>query len=91
MIYLDLTEPAEDDAAWTECTIKVKLKIDGSSYRTIDKCIKARTDLTTSAEPGVPIEVPMVGQDVSITMQFDVALDSDRTIYYHRVEEKLEY
>lgn len=91
MVYLDMTAPAGDAAAWTECTVKVKVKIDGTNYRTIDRCVKAKTDLAATAEPGIPIEIPFVAQDCQITMQFDVALASDQTIYYHKVEEKMEY
>jgi len=91
MVYLDMTNPAADTAAWTKCTIKVKVKIDGTNYRTIDKCEKSKTDLGATEEPAVTIEVPMVAKDVQITMQFDVALNTDQTIYYHYVEEKMEY
>jgi hypothetical protein len=89
-IYLDMTGPAGDAAAWTECTIKVKVAIDGTNYRTIDKAVKEKADLAATGEPGIPIEVPPVAQNVQITMQFDVALSSDQTIYYHVVQEKLE-
>jgi len=89
-IYLDLTNPAGDTAAWTTCTIKVKVKIDGTNYRTIDKKVLAKTDVATTAEPGVPIDIPSVAQDIQITIQFDVALDADQTIYYHYVKEVLE-
>lgn len=90
-VYLDMTGPAADAAAWTTCTVKVKVKIDGTNLRTIAKTTKSKTDLGASEEPGIPIQVPMVAQDVQITLQFDVALGADATIYYHVVQEKLEY
>lgn len=90
-VYLDLTGPAGDAAAWTKCTIRLKIKIDGSNYRTIDKKEIAKTDVAATAEPGVPIDVLPIVQDCRITMQFDVALNSDQTIYYHWVKEVLEY
>jgi len=89
-VYLDLTGPAGDAAAWTKCTIKVKVKIDGANYRTIDKAEKSKTDLAATAEPGVPIDIPMGAQDIQVTMQFDVALSADQTIYYHWVKEVME-
>lgn len=89
-VYLDLTGPEGDAAAWTECTIKLKIKIDGSNYRTIDKKVLAKTDVASGAEPGVPIDILAMSQDCQITMQFDVALDSDQTIYYHYVKEVME-
>lgn len=89
-VLLDLTGPAGDTAAWTECTIKVKVKIDGTNYRTIDKKVLAKTDVAAAAEPGVPIEIPAVCQNVQITIQFDVALDGDQTIYYSYVKGLME-
>lgn len=89
-VFLDLTGPAGDAAAWTKCTVKVKVRIDATNYRTVDKKEIAKTDVATAEEPGVNIDVPAVAQDVQITMQFDVALDSDQTIYYHMVKKALE-
>jgi len=91
MVYLDMTNPVQDGAAWTTCTIKVKIAIDGTSYRTIDKASKTKTGLGSSEEPGIPIEIPPVAQNAQITMQFDVALQANRTIYYHIVQENMEY
>jgi len=90
-VYLDMTGPAGDAAAWTKCTVKVYVKIDGVNPRCIAKAEKAKTDLAASATPGVPIEIPSVAKDTAITMQFDVALAADQTIYYHWVQEKMEY
>lgn len=90
-VYLDLTGPAGDSAAWTKCTIRVKIKIDGTNYRTIDKKEVSKTEVASAEEPGVPIDIFMIAQDCQITMQFDVALAADQTIYYHWVSEKLEY
>jgi len=90
-LYLDMTGPAGDAAAWTKCTVKVKKKIDGANYRTISKAEKSKTDLGATEEPGIPIEIPPTAKDVQVTMQFDVALAGDQTIYYHWVQEKMEY
>jgi len=89
-IFLDLTGPAGDAAAWTECTIKVKVEIDGTNPRTVDKKVLAKTDVAAGGEPGVPIDIPAVSKDVQVTMQFDVALAVDKTIYYCIVTEALE-
>ena len=89
-VYLDLTGPAGDGAAWTKCTIKVKLKIDESNYVTVDKKELAKTDVAAAEEPGIPIDIPPLAQDLQITMQFDVALNSDQTIYYHYIKTKKE-
>lgn len=89
-VYLDLTNPAGDAGAWTKCTVKVKIKVNGANYRTMDKKELAKADVGATAEPCVPIDIPMVAQDVQITMQFDVALDDDQTIYYHTVKHDLE-
>ncbi|MBA7669838.1 hypothetical protein ES703_77976 [subsurface metagenome] len=89
-VYLDLTGPAGDAAAWTECTIRLKIKVDGANYRTIDKKVIAKTDVASAEEPGVPIDILMISQDCQITMQFDVALAGDQTIYYHYVKEVME-
>jgi len=91
-VYLDMTNPVADGAAWTTCIIKVKVDVDGTGdYRTIDKATKTKTGLGDTEEPGVPIEIPSVARNVQIKMQFDVALQSNRIIYYHVVQEKLEY
>ena len=89
-IMLDLTNPAADGAAWTACTIKVKVKIDTTNYRTVDKKVFAKTDMAAGEEPGVNIDIPATCQHVQITMQFDVALASDRTIYYSCIKEAIE-
>jgi len=89
-VYLDLTGPAGDAAAWTSCLVRVKVKVDGTNYRSVDKKDLAKTDVAAAAEPGVNIDIPAVAQDVQITLQFDVALAVDKTIYYHDVKEVLE-
>ncbi|MBA7611773.1 hypothetical protein ES703_19002 [subsurface metagenome] len=89
-VYLDLTGPAGDAAAWTKCTVKVKVKVDGANYRTIDKKDITKADVAAAEEPGVPIDIPPVAQDAQVTMQFDVALAADQTIYYHYVKGVLE-
>lgn len=89
-VYLDLTGPAGDAAAWTKLTVNVKVKIDGSNYRTVDQKEIAKADVAAAKEPGVPIDIPAVAQAVQITFTFDVALGADQTIYYHTVTEALE-
>lgn len=89
-LFLDLTGPAGDAAAWTECTVKVKVEIDGANPRTVDKKIIAKTDVAAGEEPGINIDIPAVAKDVQVTMQFDVALGADQTIYYCIVTEALE-
>jgi len=86
-VYLDLSNVAGDTASFT-LTIRVKVKIDGTNYRTIDKKDIEKADL--SDEDGIIIDIPAVAQDVQITMQFDTALAADQTIYYHYVKEVLE-
>lgn|GEM_PF-3754664 len=85
-----MTGPAGDAAAWTECTIRLKIKIDGANYRTIDKKVVSKSDVASTAEPGIPIDILAIAQDCQITIQFDVALNSDQTIYYHYVKEVME-
>lgn len=89
-VFLDLTGPAGDAAAWTTCTIRVKVRIDGTNYRTVDKADIAKTEVAAAEEPGVNIDIPAVAKDVQITMTFDVALAADQTIYYHYVREASE-
>lgn len=89
-LFLDLTGPAGDAAAWTSCIVKVKVEIDGSNYRTVDKKEIAKADVASGEEPGVDIDIPAVAKDVQVTMQFDVALAADQTIHYCLVTEVLE-
>lgn len=89
-VYLDLTGPAGDAAAWTECTIRLQIKVDGSNYQTIDKKVISKTDVAPGEEPSVPIDILAIAQDCRITMKFDVALAGDQTIYYHYVKEVME-
>jgi hypothetical protein len=89
-LFLDLTNPAGDAAAWTECTVKVKVEIDGANPRTVDKKVIAKTDVAAGEEPGINIDIPAVAKDVQVTMQFDVALAGDQTVYYCIVTEVLE-
>lgn len=89
-VFLDLTGPAGDAAAWTKCTMRVKVKVDGTNYRTVDLKEIAKTEVAAAAEPAIPIDIPAVARDVQITMQFDVALNDDQTIYYSTVKEALE-
>ena len=68
----------------------MKVEIDGANPRTVDKKVLAKTDVAAAEEPGVNIDIPAVAKDVQVTMQFDVALGADRTIYYCIVTEVLE-
>ena len=86
-LFLDLTAPAADAAAWTECTIKVKIEVDGANPRTVDKTVLAKTDVAAGEEPAINIDIPAVAKDVQVTMQFDVALNADAAIPYHYVME----
>ena len=89
-LFLDLTGPEGDAAAWTTCTVKVKVEVDGANPRTVDKKTIAKTDVAAGEEPGINIDIPAVAKDVQVTMQFDVALAVDKTIYYCIVTEALE-
>ena len=89
-VYLDLTGPGLDAAVWTRCRLRLKVRIDGVNYRTVDKREIFKSDLAAAEEPGLPIDVIGAAQDVQITMQFDVALAADQTIPYHWVRWKLE-
>lgn len=89
-LFLDLTEAEADAAAWTSCIVKVKVEIDGSNYRTVDKKDIAKTDVASGEEPGVCIDIPATAKDCQVTLQFDVALNADITIYYSIVAKVLE-
>ncbi|GAH80734.1 unnamed protein product, partial [marine sediment metagenome] len=90
-VYIDLTGCEADGAAWTTCTVRVKIDFGvGDAYRTVDKKAIAKTDVAAAAEPGVPIDVPATAKNVQITLQFDVQLAADATIYYSYVKEALE-
>ena len=88
-VYLDLTN-FEVDGDFDEVYVAVKARIDGANYRPIDRKTIAKADIAANAEPGVPIMIPAVAQDVQITFQLSVALASNRAIYYHYVKEFLE-
>lgn len=90
-LYLDMTAPVEDAAAWTKVTVKVKLRIGAYFMRTIDKKEKLRTDLASTAEPGITIDIPPVVSALTIWLQFDVALAADKTIVYEWIWEKMQY
>lgn len=90
-IYIDMTGPGADAAAWTKCTVRVKIGFGAAdAYRTVDLKEIAKTDVAAAKEPGVPIDVPATAKNVQITLQFDVALGADATIYYSYVSEALE-
>jgi len=90
-VFVDLTGCEADAAAWTTCTVRVKIGFGvGDAYRTVDLKEIAKTDVAAAAEPGVPIDVPATAKNVQITLQFDVALAADATIYYSYVREALE-
>lgn len=87
-VFVDLTDLVTK-AGWGTCTIRVKVKIDASNYRTVDKKAVAIADAAAAEEPGVPFDIPAVALDVQITMTFDVAVASDATVYYHTVTAEL--
>jgi len=89
-LLLDVVNVAGDGAAFTTVTIRTKVKTDGSNYRTIRSQTYAKTDLAAGINRNILAESPVVAQDVQVTMQFDVALSGDQTIYYHYVKEELE-
>lgn len=90
-VFIDLTGAEADAAAWTKCTVRVKVGIGvGGAYRTVDLKEIAKTAVAAAKEPGVPIDVPATVRDVQITLQFDVALGADAFIYYAYVKEALE-
>lgn len=84
-VWIDIYNMQQDAGAWTKLTVRVKVKIDGTNYRTADSKEVAKTD-----DPGVMVDVPAMAQDVQITFELDVALDANQTVYYHYVKEALE-
>jgi len=79
------------DTNATTTTIRVKTKIDGTNARTIDKKDYSPVDdFAADIEPGIPIEIPPVCQDVSVTCQFAATLAATAVIYYSYVKESLE-
>jgi len=91
VVFVDLTGAGADAAAWTKCTVRVKVGFGADDdYRTVDLKEIAKTDVADASEPGVPIDVPATAKNVQITLQFDVALGADATIYYTYVKEVLE-
>ena len=90
-VFVDLTGCEADAAAWTKCTARVKVGFGvGDAYRTVDLKEIAKTDVAAAKEPGVNIDVPATAKNVQITLQFDVALGANATIYYSYVKEALE-
>lgn len=89
-VFLDLTDIAADAAAWTVLAIRVKVKVDGTNYRTVDKKTYAKADLASGEEPGVPIDIPAVAQDCQITFKLDVGLGANQSVPYSYVKEVLE-
>jgi hypothetical protein len=91
VVFIDLTGAEADGAAWTLCTVRVKIGFGAAdAYRTVDKKDIAKTDVAATEEPGVNIDVPATAKNVQITLQFNVALAADATIYYSYVKEPLE-
>ncbi|MBA7575790.1 hypothetical protein ES708_17626 [subsurface metagenome] len=84
-VWLDIYNMQQDTANWTKLTVRLKAKVDGTNYRTVDSKDIAKTD-----NPGIMVEIPSVAQDIQITFQLDVALAANRTVYYHYVKEFLE-
>lgn len=90
-VFVDLTGAEADGAAWTTCTVRVKIGFGvGDAYRTVDLKEIAKADVAAAKEPGINIDIPATAKNVQITLQFDVALAADATIYYSYVNEALE-
>lgn len=89
-LFVDLTEAAADAAAWTTCTVKVKVEIDEAAAIIVDKKEIAKADVQPGEVPGLNIDIPPVAKDVQVTLQFDVALAGDIDIDYCIVTEVLE-
>ena len=90
-VFIDLTNAEADDAFWTKCTVRVKVGFGAvDAYRTVDLKEITKVAVAAAKEPGIPIDVPAVAKNVQITLQFDVALERDATIYYTYVNEALE-
>ena len=87
-VYLDLINIQGDAGAYTTCTLRLKTKIDASTYRVIDTLVTNKTLL--GVKPGVVVTVPPVAQNIQLTMQFDVSLAGDQTVYYHYVKQPLQ-
>ena len=89
-VFVDLTGPGADGAAWT-CTVRVKVGFGAAdAYRAVDLKEIAKADVAAAKEPGINIDVPATAKNVQITLQFDVALNADATIYYSYAREALE-
>jgi len=90
-VFLDFTNVEADGAAWTKCTVRLKIATGAmGEYRTVDLKDIAKTDVAAAKEPLVSIDVPAVAKNVRITLQFDVALNADTPIIYIYVKEVLE-
>jgi len=80
VIYFDLKAFADDAAVWTALTIRVYAKVDGTNFRLLDEDEYSKVEITA-----VPIMAGYIfdtGRDAKITLQLDVALDDDQTVYY---------
>jgi len=92
-LYFDMTGVYINTADWKTCTTRVKSKVDGEFYRTIDRKDFPRGDFAPWEEPAIPIDLPPLAEDVTLTMQFDVGLATTPApprIYWSLVELKLE-
>lgn len=89
-VKLDLTT-VEADGSFVSLYLRVKEKIDGTNYRTIDLKTILKADISaTTGEAGIPIVIPATSENIQITMQMTTALAGDATIYYAVVKEHLE-
>ena len=88
-VKLDLTN-VEADGSFVSLYISVKEKIDGTNYRAIDRKLVEKADIAALAEPGIIIDIPATSENIQITMQMNIALAGDATIYYTVVKEHLE-
>ncbi|RLE62067.1 MAG: hypothetical protein DRJ38_10305 [Thermoprotei archaeon] len=83
-VFLDFSDIYEDPN-WLVCKVRVKIKIDGINYRTIDRRDVRREEVSPEYEQGIPIDIPPISRDAAITLQFDTALESVRQIPYQYV------
>jgi len=83
-VFLDFSDIYEDPN-WLTCTVRVKIKVDGVNYRTIDRRDVRREEVSPEYEQGIPIDIPPISRDAAITLQFDSSLTSVRYIPYQYV------
>jgi len=84
--WLDMVN-YEGDANTPDVTIRVKAKVDESTYRTVDTI----TWTNGTSDTGILIEIPAFHHNLQVTFENSAALDSDQVVPYRIVTENLEY